>query len=295
MDDMHAAMMPDGRRLHLRQGPIDLVIRADADSRVEEERALDSAVDWFRGLLQEIVDELPSLRRRSLRGGPEPKGAVAARMLGAVLPHSALEFVTPMAAVAGAVADEILSAMTAAAGLRRAYVNNGGDIAVHLRSHEEYSIAVAGLDGALNGRFSITGRSGNRGIATSGRGGRSHSLGIADSVTVLGATAAAADAAATLVANAVDLPGHSAVVRRPAEELDPDSDLGNRQVVVRTGHLERAEIERALSGGAKRAAAMRSAGLLDSAVILLHGVWCVVGENGSIRDRRHGDFQNAGT
>lgn len=295
MDDMHAAMMPDGRRLHLRQGPIDLVIRADADSTVEEERALDSAVERFRGLLQEIVDELPSLRRRARRGGPEPKGAVAARMLGAVLPHSALDFVTPMAAVAGAVADEILAAMTAAAGLRRAYVNNGGDIAIHLLPHEEYSIAVAGLDGALNGRFSITGRSGNRGIATSGRGGRSHSLGIADSVTVLGASAAAADAAATLVANAVDLPGHSAVVRRPAEELDPDSDLGNRQVVVRTGHLERAEIDRALSGGAKRATAMRSAGLLDSAAILLHGVWCVVGENGSIQDRGHGDIQNAGT
>ena len=293
MDDMHTAMMPDGRRLHLRQGPIDLIIRADADSRVEEARALDSAVERFRGLLQQIVDELPSLRRRARRDGPKPKGAVAARMLGAVLPHSAFEFVTPMAAVAGAVADEVLSAMTAAAGLRRAYVNNGGDIAIHLRPHEEFSIAVAGLDGALNGRFSITGRSGNRGIATSGRGGRSHSFGIADSVTVVGASAAEADAAATLVANAVDLPGHSAVVRRPAVELDPDSDLGNRQVVVRTGHLERDEIERALSEGASRATAMRSAGLLDSAAILLHGVWRVVGENRSIRDGRHGDMRSA--
>ena len=295
MDDMHAAMMPDGRRLHLRQGPIDLVIRADADSRAEEARALESAVERFRGLLQEIVDELPFLRRRARPDGPEPKGAVAARMLGAVLPHSAAEFVTPMAAVAGAVADEILSTMTAAAGLRRAYVNNGGDIAIHLRPQEEYSVAVAGLDGALNGSFSVSGCSGNRGVATSGRGGRSHSLGIADSVTVMGASAAAADAAATLVANAVDLPGHSAVERRPAEELDPDSDLGGRQVVVRTGHLERAEIERALSGGASRAAAMRSAGLLDSAVILLHGVWCTVGENGSIRDRGQGVVQYAGT
>ena len=295
MDDLHAAMMPDGRRLHLRQGPIDLVIRADADSRVEEARALESAVERFRGLLQEIVDELPTLRRRARPGGTEPKGAVAARMLGAVLPHSAFEFITPMAAVAGAVADEILSTMTAAAGLRRAYVNNGGDIAIHLQPQEEYSVAVAGLDGALNGRFSVTGRSGNRGIATSGRGGRSHSLGIADSVTVVGASAAAADAAATLVANAVDLPCHPAIVRRPAEELDPDSDLGGRQVVVRTGQLERAEIERALSGGVNRAAAMRSAGLLDSAAILLHGVWCIVGENGSIRDSGHGDVKDAGT
>jgi uncharacterized protein len=65
-----------------------------------------------------------------------------------------------------------------------------------------------------------------RGIATSGRHGRSLSLGIADSVTVLAATAAAADAAATLIANAVDLPGHAAVRRAPACSLDPDSDLG---------------------------------------------------------------------
>ena len=192
---------------------------------------------------------------------------------------------------AGVVGMSVLSALTGG-GMRRAYVTTA-DIAIHLRPHEEFSIAVAGLDGALNGRFSITGRSGNRGIATSGRGGRSHSFGIADSVTVVGASAAEADAAATLVANAVDLPGHSAVVRRPAVELDPDSDLGNRQVVVRTGHLERDEIERALSEGASRATAMRSAGLLDSAAILLHGVWRVVGENRSIRDGRHGDMRSA--
>ena len=47
-----------------------------------------------------------------------------------------------------------------------------------------------------------------RGIATSGWRGRSFSLGIADAVTVLAATAAEADAAATMIANAVDLPGH---------------------------------------------------------------------------------------
>ena len=39
-------------------------------------------------------------------------------------------FVTPMAAVAGAVADELLAEMTAAAELERAFVNDGGDIAV---------------------------------------------------------------------------------------------------------------------------------------------------------------------
>jgi ApbE superfamily uncharacterized protein (UPF0280 family) len=67
-------------------------------------------------------------------------------------------------------------------------------------------------------------------VATSGwrckgKGGRSFSFGIADAVTVLAGSAAAADAAATVIANAVDLPGHGAITRRPASAIDPDSDL----------------------------------------------------------------------
>ena len=53
-------------------------------------------------------------------------------MHAAVLPYAAEHFITPMAAVAGAVAEEVLGAMMRAAELERAYVNNGGDIALHL-------------------------------------------------------------------------------------------------------------------------------------------------------------------
>ena len=73
------------------------------------------------------------------------------------------------------------------------------------------------------------------GVATSGRHGRSFSLGIADAVTVLARTASQADAAATIIANAVDLPGHPAVRRMPANELQPDSDLGARPVTRDVG------------------------------------------------------------
>ena len=76
-----------------------------------------------------------------------------------------------------------------------------------------------------------------RGIATSGRHGRSFSLGIADAVTVLARTAAQADAAATIIANAVDLPGHPAILRCPAHDLQPDSDLGARLVTRDVGDL----------------------------------------------------------
>ena len=93
----------------------------------------------------------------------------------------------------------------------------------------------------------------SRGIATSGRHGRSFSLGIADAVTVLARTASQADAAATIIANAVDLPGHPAIIRCPANELQPDSDLGARLVTRDVGELSRgARSTTALRAGASR-------------------------------------------
>ena len=115
-----------------------------------------------------------------------------------------------MAAVAGAVADELLAHMTAAAPLERAFVNDGGDIAVLVSDGHALEIGVAGEFSrgdvpVLNGRLRLDANSGIGGIATSGARGRSFSLGIADSVTVLARDAATADVAATLIANAVDI------------------------------------------------------------------------------------------
>jgi uncharacterized protein len=111
----------------------------------------------------------------------------------------------------------------------------------------------------------------SRGIATSGRHGRSFSLGIADAVTVLARTAAQADAAATIVANAVDLPGHPAVVRCPAHDLQPDSDLGARLVTRGVGELSDGEIMKALELGAACARKLLASRLIDGAALRLHG------------------------
>jgi ApbE superfamily uncharacterized protein (UPF0280 family) len=183
-----------------------------------------------------------------------------------------------MAAVAGAVADHVLAAMTGAADLTRAYVNNGGDIALHLTPGESLACGLVAqvADPHLNGRAVITAELPLRGIATSGRatrgqGGRSFSLGIADAVTVFARSAAEADVAATLIANAVDLPGHPLVARRPAEEIDPESDLGARPVTVAVGKLSDAEITAALRRGQALAAEMQAAGLIEAAVLFLRG------------------------
>ncbi|KMO18344.1 UPF0280 family protein [Methylobacterium platani] len=271
MDGPAHQVLADGR-LHLQHGPIDLVLRAyGADVAVAQ--AHGAALARFATVLGELVGELPELRR-PVSERPRVQGAIARRMVAACRRHP--EFITPMAAVAGAVADEILEAMREAAPLDKAFVNDGGDIALHLTEGETLAIGVAGDFSrapvpALNGRVVLAYGDGVGGIATSGRQGRSFSLGLADSVTVLARDAATADAAATLIANAVDLPGHPGVERVPATDLDPDSDLGPRLVTVAVPPLPADAIGAALAAGLRRAQAMRKAGLIRTAALMLQG------------------------
>jgi ApbE superfamily uncharacterized protein (UPF0280 family) len=261
----------DGR-LHLHDGPIDLIV--EAFGGVDAVQAAYAAA-WrrFATVLDELCAELPLLRARVMPQSPRPAGVVARRMADAVAPFGADRFVTPMAAVAGAVAEEVLDAMTGAAPLRRAYVNNGGDIALHLAGGESFVVGMIDRPDrpSLIGSARIASGDRARGVATSGWRGRSFSLGIADAVTILAASAALADAAATIVANAVDLPGHPAVRRVPARSRDPQSDLGERLVTVAVGGLEPQEIARALAAGFEQAEDLRGRGLLEAAALQLGG------------------------
>jgi ApbE superfamily uncharacterized protein (UPF0280 family) len=266
------AFLADGRRLHLQDGPIDLIVEA-CGSEIDVSAAYQAAARRFTGLLDELCAELPLLRQAA-----DPKrcllqGTVARRMHAAVAPFASDCFITPMAAVAGAVAEEVLSAMLQAARLTRAYVNNGGDIALHLAEGEHFTVGLAERPDAsgLMRTMIIHADDPSRGVATSGRHGRSFSLGIADAVTVLAPTAAQADAAATVIANAVDLPGHPSVIRCPANDLQPESDLGTRLVTRDVGELSAGEIEDALESGAACARKLLERGLVDGAALRLHG------------------------
>ena len=263
-----------GERLHLSHGPIDIVLKAWGSADAVK-AAYAAAWTRFPRILPELCDELQELRR-PMSESPRPTSPVACRMHAACLPFTGT-FVTPMAAVAGAVADELLSVMLAAAPLDRAFVNDGGDVAVHVTPGAALEIGVAGGVGALdlphlNGRVSIAAGQGIGGIATSGARGRSFSLGIADAVTTLSPTAAAADAAATIIANALNLDaGHPAVARRPARDLDPDSDLGGRLVTVAVAPLAHHEIIQALDAGCREAETLRHRGLIRAAALMLQG------------------------
>jgi hypothetical protein len=274
-------MLADGRRLHLHHGPIDLIVEAWGNGH-EVVQAYGQAARRFEGILEELVAELPALRRpvtRVSRG--EVTGPVARRMVEAARAHVRAAgdlFVTPMAAVAGAVAMEILEATTGGRRLQRAYVNNGGDIAVHLADGCRFEVGIVDrLDRPSIASTATIGASMPvRGIATSGQGGRSLSLGIADAVTVLAATAAMADVAATLIANAVTVDS-PAVVRAPACTIDDSSDLGEIAVVAGVGPLTAIEIWEALDAGADRARAMVEDGLAEAAFLSLRGCHRIVG------------------
>lgn len=269
MNGPQSAMLADGRRLHLNHGPIDLIVEAFGEP-AEVDAAYAQAKNRFDTVLTELVEELADLRKPA---GKVPRpfvGSTARRMEDAVC-RFADDFITPMAAVAGSVADEVLAAMVRGRRLDRAYVNDGGDIAVFLAPGSRMKAAIAGTGHGLSDRVTISASDPVRGIATSGWRGRSHSLGIADAVTVLADTAAIADAAATMIANAVDLPGHPAIERKPANSLAPDSDLGTLLVTTDVGFLSPPEIDEALEAGRRVAESFVRRGLIVAAALFLGG------------------------
>jgi uncharacterized protein len=285
-------MLADGRRLHMQDGPIDLIVQAFGEV-AERGNAYRAATDRFVSVLDELCKELTTLRQPWCHD-LIVRGAIARRMVQAVAPHGRRTFITPMAAVAGAVAEEILASMTTKAQLSKAYVNDGGDIALYLASGAHFSVGMVERPDrpSLFGALRIQATHPVRGIATSGWSGRSFSLGIADAVTVLARSAADADAAATIIANAVDLPRSEKIGRVRACELAPDSDLGERLVTQSVEQLSQEEIQQALDAGARVAAHLRSDRLIVAGALRLQGETRIVGAHaesvlkGSTTNRR---------
>lgn len=277
------ARLPDGR-LHFQHGPIDIVIGADGDARAIE-AAHRLAWRRFEGVLEELVAELPLLRM-PIAGPCRLTGPIARRMWLACEPYRE-GFITPMAAVAGAVAQELI-AFYEQGGIERAWVNDGGDIAWHLAAQRSLRVGLfadlSRLDAdqilhgiRSDGQLNVTHDMPVRGVATSGWRGRSFSRGIADSVTVLARSAAEADAAATVIANAVDV-NDARIVRKPACELKDDSDLGAIAVTVDVPPLGAEVTRRALAAGARCAAGLREAGRIWSCTLVCQGQVTYVGE-----------------
>ena len=278
-------MNQEDHRLHLQEGPINLILDVDAFKGIREHLFI-SAKKRLNTVLRELVLELDLLKLPWKIHSPVPKGEIAQRMFYAV---SGLDiFVTPMAGVAGAVADEILDVMRKTVeksdyyldNVKRMYVNNGGDLSFWLKNGSSFSVGV--IDNIetpeLNTKVSLHHDSPVRGIATSGWRGRSQSLGIADAVTVLAKSAVEADVAATLIANDVNIE-YPGIEKRPASELKDDSDLGSIPVTVDVPSLPDFMVCEALKKGAKTARKFINMGIIETAYLSLQKQTLVVEKN----------------
>lgn len=274
----HIRWINGGRRLHLQHGPIDLIVSVEGGPAAVQ-AAYGRAIDVFPAILPELASELEHLRTPIWSGGANrPQGQIARRMFDAARVYAGTHYITPMVAVAGSVADYVLAVILSGKPPARASVNNGGDIALYLHAGERFDIGVC--DNVQTGSIvsTVTVRDSDEigGIATSGWAGRSHSFGIADAVTVLAVDGASADCAATIIANAVNLPECPKIRRMPASELFPDSDLGDRLVTVGVDSLDLAEVKSALYQGRTVADRLLAKRLIKGAFISLNGETIVI-------------------
>ena len=231
-------------KVYFHYGPSSLVAMADKYGEPLTELCC-QAFEVLDATLREITQALPLLRL--------PPGQIPADSLTG-LPRKMLDSVlaigepslTPMATVAGAVADTVADWLFAQ-GASRVMVNNGGDVALRLAPGTSVkmgimtSLSAAAIDRAVT----VHAEDGIGGCATSGLGGRSLTRGIAQGVSAFARTAIFADALATHLANCSFIQSGQ-VATTKAGMLSPDSDIKDLDVVVSVGELSRQEVRQSL-------------------------------------------------
>jgi hypothetical protein len=177
---------------------------------------------------------------------------------------------TPMAAVAGCIADKVADFLVEQGG-QKVLVDNGGDVAIRLRNGQS---TVVGIRTALDShqiayKVPLSEQDKIGGIATSGLGGHSFTKGIATAATAFAENAGYADAAATFIGNATNI-GDSAIERRLAEQLNPLTDITGHLVTCRVGSLNKEKKIQALQKGLNAARLLTSRGIIQDAFIAIH-------------------------
>jgi uncharacterized protein len=254
-------------RILLQCGPLNMTIEAYRKGEPCM-RAVDAAVTTALNGLMEVAKyrETCSSWIKDIQDGSKDPLPVSTMIL--ATRSVQYEMVTPMAAVAGTIAE--LSADSAyQEGATLVICNNGGDIALRMDPGESLTVGInkdLKSRTALSAKIKVDAASGIRGICTSGIGGRSLTCGIAQSVTVLGAHASVTDVAATLIANHVSAE-HPNISRKPAEELQPDTDIAGVLVTESVGELPKEIWKSAIESGVLEAERLLELGVISGAVL----------------------------
>lgn len=249
-------------------GPMQMTIYAGQQGR--------PATEWAREAAEyavKVLGELAAFKEAAKR----PQAAVRVNdgypaalnvMIDAVI-RSGDATLTPMAAVAGTIAD-LVADFLAELGASKAIVNNGGDIALRLGAGETAVVGVAPVIGSYPTHYlKVTAGDGVGGIATSGLGGRSFTKGIATAAVIAAGRAALADACATSVANAT-YTSHPAIKLEYAGVIDPESDIADHLVVTEVGELPAEAVYTAIENGYRRARELFAAGLIKGAALFIN-------------------------
>jgi hypothetical protein len=251
-------------------GPMRLVIRAWNKKQPQIELARRAAEESI-SYLERIARCRPLLSRPipDIEDLPEDELALGMiRSTRAIGDHD----LTPMAAVAGTIADAVADWLLER-GLTRIIVDNGGDIAIRLARGETATVGVRPqvTSPLISHVIHLDSGRSTWGVTTSGMGGRSFTRGIASAVTVLAADASVADAAATAVANACFVEDKG-IIQLPAENIDPNSDLAGINVTTEVGSLSTDKISIALNAARRKAEYLSQKDVIIGAFITLDNV-----------------------
>jgi len=246
-----------------------LVISAGIGKVAQTEVALRAAEESF-GFLERVARHRNFLGRRFLDCREQIKDSLVLKMIDSVMMVGVRDL-TPMAAVAVTIADEVANFLFER-GMTKVVVDNGGGVAIRANREEPITVGIRPdvNDRAVSYMISLDPDLRSHGVATSGLGGRSLTRGIASAATVVARTASLADAAATAVANASFLEDEL-VWRRRAEELDPYTDIAGLDVTVKVGPLSEEKKNRAVSQAIRKAEDLARRGIILGAFVAVQG------------------------
>jgi ApbE superfamily uncharacterized protein (UPF0280 family) len=254
-------------------GPMRLVIRAwkkDQPQITPARRAAEESISY----LERIARCRPLLSRPWPQIGDLPKNELALCMVTSVRAIGD-EDLTPMAAVAGTIADAVADWLFKRE-MTKVIIDNGGDISIRLKGDERVIVGIRPSVTSHHISHLVRLDAGRNawGVTTSGVGGRSFTKGIASAVTVLAANASVADAASTAIANACIVEDNS-IIQLPAEKVDPDSDLAGTNVTTEVGSLSSKKISMAIAIAQRKADYLAQKGVIIGAFIALKGQFVI--------------------
>ncbi len=250
-------------------GPLTLIIFAEIGKVPQVRESLLAARTSFL-FLERIAGCRKELSKNIREGFVNIGDPLAGVMISSVSEISDYDL-TPMAAVAGTIADAVADFLVQR-GMTRVVVNNGGDIAIRLEGEASVTIGIKDRvnDRDITGNVTLDSSNPTWGVATSGLGGRSFTRGIASAVTVIAKNASVADAAATSVANHSFIE-HEQVIQQRAKDLDPQTDIPNALVTTKAGPLPVEKRDLGLVQALQRAEELVAQDLIYGAFVAIQG------------------------